>query len=391
MDGGNGPTALYGVLRLGPSLPVATSTSERSWGTGGPANPARDRRQSISDRGVVASHAGPGLSAGEEAEMQEPKSVVVGMATFRRPELLGALLPQVLEQIEHTAATAGLPSQYRVVVVDNDPEQSARDAAESVGDSRIRYVPEPRPGISNARNRLLDEAHDADVLVLLDDDEIPHAGWLVHLLSTYLEHDADAVSGPVHAVFEGGEDAWVAASEYYLGQRREGVRTGTVLRRAATNNLLLDMAHVRQLGLRFDERFGLTGGEDSLFTGQLTAGGGRIIYCAEAVVDDLVPRARNTRSFNLARRRAQAATHVRVEQNLADSRRNRAANAARWVVIGSGQLVKGVVLAVAGRVTGNLHRRAQGESRVASGLGVLGGCVGVVSAPYARARTGLRR
>ncbi|MDN5893660.1 MAG: glycosyltransferase [Nocardioides sp.] len=260
-----------------------------------------------------------------------------------------------------------------------------------MGDPRISYSPEPRPGISAARNRLLDEAHDADVLVLLDDDETPHAGWLVRMLSTYLEHDADAVCGPVHAVFEGEEDPWVAAGGYYLGQRREGVRTGTVLQRAATNNLLLDMARVRGLGLRFDERFGLTGGEDSLFTGQLTAAGGRIVFCAEAVVDDLVPRARNTRAFNLARRRAQAATHVRVEQNLAVSPRARAANGARWIVIGSGQLVKCTGLAILGRVTGDLRRRAQGESRVASGIGVLGGCVGIVSAPYARQRRGRRR
>lgn len=318
--------------------------------------------------------------------MRTPLDVVVGMATFRRPDLLAALLPRLLAQIEHAAQTANLPAQYRVVVVDNDPDESARATAESLGDPRLYYAAEPRPGISSARNRLLDEAQDADVLVLLDDDETPHPGWLVHLLSTYLEHGADAVSGPVHAVFEGGEDPWVAAGGYYLGQRRDGVPTGTGLRRAATNNLLLDMGRVRALGLRFDERFGLTGGEDSLFTGQLTAAGGRIVLCAEAVVDDLVPLARNTRRFNLARRRAQAATHVRVDQVLATSRRARVRNGVRWLVIGAGQLVKGAALAVLGRVTGRLRRRAQGESRVASGLGVLGGCVGIVSAPYARQR-----
>lgn len=322
--------------------------------------------------------------------MRSPTSVVVGMATFRRPDLLAALLPKILEQIDDAVQAAGIPSEYRVVVVDNDPAESARTVVDSADDARITYASEPRPGISSARNRLLDEAEGADVLVLLDDDETPHPGWLVSMMSAYLEHDADAVCGPVHAVFEGGEDPWVAAGGYYLGQRREGLRTGTVLRRAATNNLLLDMAVVRRLGLRFDERFGLTGGEDSLFTGQLTAAGGRIVFCAEAVVDDLVPAARNTRTFNLARRRAQAATHVRVEQNLADSRRARAANGARWLVIGSGQLVKGTALALVGRFTGNLRRRAQGESRVASGLGVLGGCVGIVSTPYARSRRGQR-
>lgn len=319
-----------------------------------------------------------------------PQDVVVGMATFRRPELLAALLPAVLAQIEDAGAIAGLPVQHRVVVVDNDPQESAREVVDSVGDPRITYAPEPRPGISSARNRLLDEARDVDVLVLLDDDETPHPGWLASMLGTYIAEEADAVCGPVHAVFEGEEDPWVAAGEYYLGQRREGLRTGAVLRRAATNNLLLDMAVVRRLGLRFDERFGLTGGEDSLFTGQLTAAGGRIVFCAEAVVDDLVPASRNTRAFQLARRKAQAATHVRVEQELAGSRPGRLANGARWLVIGGGQVVKGAVLAASGRATGDLRRRAQGESRVASGLGALGGCVGVVSSPYARARKDAR-
>lgn len=318
--------------------------------------------------------------------MREPQNIVVGLATFRRPELLAGLLPRLLEQIEQAAAALPERTELGIVVVDNDPAGSAREVVEAAGDPRVRYALESVPGISSARNRVLDEAHDADVLVFLDDDETPHPGWLAHLLRTHREHDADAVSGPVHAVFEGGADPWVAAGEYYLGQRREGFPTGTVLRRAATNNLLLDMAAVRRAGLRFDERFGMSGGEDSLFTGQLTAAGGRIVLCAEAVVDDLVPRERNTRSFNLARRRAQAATHVRVDQELASSRGERARNAARWLVTGSGQLAKGGVLAVLGRATGDLRLRAQGESRVASGLGVLGGCVGVVSSPYARTR-----
>lgn len=318
--------------------------------------------------------------------MRTPQNVVVGMATFRRPELLAALLPTILEQIEDAASAAGLPTQYRVVVVDNDPEESARDAAESAGDTRIHYALEPRAGISSARNRLLDEAQDADVLVLIDDDETPRPGWLRLMLRTYLEYDADAVRGPVHSVFEGGEDPWVAASGYFLGTRHDGMPTGSSLRRAATGNILLDMGTVRALELRFDERFGLTGGEDSLFTGQLTAAGGRIVHCAEAIVDERVPRGRNTRSFILARRRAQSATHVRVEQDLAGSRRERVRVWLRWGVIGAGQVAKGAVLALSGRIAGNLRWRTQGESRVVSGLGVLGGCVGIVSAPYARER-----
>ena len=311
---------------------------------------------------------------------------MVGLATYRRPGLLAGLLPRLLEQIDAAAEDLGGSARLSIVVVDNDAEGSARAVVDGVGDERIRYVIESSPGISSARNRVLDEAAGADVLVFLDDDETPHENWLVHLLRTHRERDADAVCGPVHAVFEGGEDPWVAAGGYYLGQRREGMRTGELLGRAATNNLLLDLAEVRRLGLRFDARFGLTGGEDSLFTGQLTAAGGKIVLCAEAVVDDLVPRERNQRGFNLARVRAQAGTHVRVDRELARTRGERLRGTGQWAVIGSGQVLKGGVLALSGRTAGDLRRRAQGELRVARGLGVLGGCLGVLASPYSRAR-----
>lgn len=316
--------------------------------------------------------------------MRRQDTIVVGLATFRRPDLLAELLPRLLEQIDTAAEDLAGRARLSIVVVDNDAEGSAQSVVDGACDARIRYVIEPSPGISSARNRVLDEAADADVLVFLDDDETPHEQWLVHLLRTHREHDADAVCGPVHAVFDGGEDPWIAAGGYYLGQRRDGLPTGTVLSRAATNNLLLDMAAVRRRGLRFDRRFGASGGEDSLFTGQLTASGGTLVLCAEAVVDDLVPRERNRRSVNLARVRAQAGTHVRVEQELARTRGERLRGTGRWAVVGSGQVLKGGVLALSGRATGDLRRRAQGELRVARGLGALGGCLGAVASPYAR-------
>lgn len=318
--------------------------------------------------------------------MRSVESVAIGMATFRRPELLAALLPRVIDQIEQAAMVLDPAPRFRVIVVDNDPDASGRDAAAALDDPRITYVVESRPGISSARNRLLDEAAGSDVLILLDDDETPHDGWLVHHLSTFCELAADAVCGPVHAVFEGREDPWIAASGYYLGQRRTGVRTGTVIRRAATNNLLLDMTRVRELGLRFDPRFGLTGGEDSLFTGQLTAAGGRIVVCAEAVVDDLVPAARNTRRFNLSRRFSQASSHVRVDRELAGSLHGSLGVTTRWAVIGAGQILKGLILAGFGRATRDLGRLSPGESRVASGLGVLAGCLGIRPTSYGRPR-----
>lgn len=315
---------------------------------------------------------------------REPQSIVVGMATFRRPELLTSLLPRILDQIEHLRQEWDQPLQAGVVVVDNDPSGSARETVLAIGDDRIHYAIETEPGISSARNRVLREAGSADLLVLLDDDETPHEGWLLHLVTAHRAHRADAVSGPVRAVFDEPEDAWVAASGTYLEPLRTGTPTGTALRRAATNNLLLDLRTVRAMGLRFDPRFGLTGGEDSLFTGQLTAAGGRLVWCAEALVDDIVPAARNTRRFQLHRRFAQAATTVRVEKMLAEGAGARARLGARWLAIGGALVLKGAAQTLVGRLTGSLPRTASGESRVASGLGVLAGSMGLSAEPYSR-------
>ncbi|MDG5711871.1 hypothetical protein N0Z45_19695, partial [Acinetobacter baumannii] len=80
-----------------------------------------------------------------------------------------------------------------------------------------------------------------------------------------------------------------------------------------TTNLLLSGPVVRRLGLRFDERFGLSGGEDSLFTRALTGAGQRIVWCAEASVLEDVPADRATRSWVCRRALSSGNTAARVE------------------------------------------------------------------------------
>src|SRR3954469_16278179 len=85
----------------------------------------------------------PFIDAAEVA-MSGAKSVVVAVLTYRRTDRLAGLLPQLVQQ----AAAVGAA----VLVVDNDPEASARPVAAG---SPVRYVHEPRPGIAAARNRAL--------------------------------------------------------------------------------------------------------------------------------------------------------------------------------------------------------------------------------------------
>ncbi len=266
-----------------------------------------------------------------------PAGLTVAIPTYRRPGAVARALRAVLAEAGACREDgAGPGGPVEVLVIDNDPDGSAREAvataaggALGAGSARdagtgpgaaggpgaaVRYVVEPAPGVSAVRNRALDETAGRALLVFIDDDEEPEAGWLRRLLSTRRDTGAAAVAGLVVPDYEAEPGPWLRAGGFF---DRQSWPTGTRRPVAATNNLLLDLGAVRAAGLRFDEAFGATGGEDALFTRSLVAAGGVIVWCDEARVRDRVPAARLERAWVLRRRRSHAATAVRVELALA--------------------------------------------------------------------------
>jgi succinoglycan biosynthesis protein ExoM len=74
------------------------------------------------------------------------------VATFKRPEMLAILLRSLSRQ-----KLEGI--QMKIIVVDNDRGQSARDIVESFSreaGGEVVYDVEPTQGISYSRNRALD-------------------------------------------------------------------------------------------------------------------------------------------------------------------------------------------------------------------------------------------
>lgn len=314
--------------------------------------------------------------------------LVVAVLTYRRPERIAALVPLLVAQAgELTRRADGVEAS--VLVVDNDPAGTgAAGVAEAAnrpgaGAGRpVTVVVEPEPGISAARNRALRESADQDLLVFVDDDEVPDAGWLSALWTTYRATGAAAVAGPVTSRYAVEPDPWVVAGGFYDRAHRNGLRTGDPVRSAATNNLLLDLRVVRRAGLAFDPALGLSGGEDTLFTSALTAAGGRIVWCAEAVVSDVVPADRLTRPYLLARTAGLANASARVALLLAPGRGRRAALRARTLCAG---LVRGVLGAVqVATARGDVGRDARGRRSLARSRGELLAVSGRVLLPYAR-------
>ena len=304
---------------------------------------------------------------------------VVAVLTYRRT----ALLPDLLTALVAQAGT--IEPRATVVIVDNDPDASAGPVVSAWAQHGVRYVHEPRPGISAARNRALDEAGEANVLVFIDDDEIPSPGWLAHLVGAWRAWGCAAVAGPVPPRFPGPVDPWVLGSGVFdRPERADGVR----LPGAGAGNLLLDLPTVRALGLRFDEGLGLVGGEDTLFTHQLIRLGGEIRWCAAAEAVELIPADRLTRPWARQRSFRSASSWSRAELTVAGS------TVARWrlrlTVAGKAAMrtAQGVVALAGAVVTRNPAARGRAVCQIASYAGLLAGAFGYVRAEYARPSTG---
>jgi hypothetical protein len=183
--------------------------------------------------------------------------------------------------------------------------------------------------------------------------------------------------------FDGALDPWLAAGGFFLRRR---LRTGSVTDVAATNNLLLDLGRVRDAGLRFDPAFGLSGGEDTLFSRQLAAAGGAMVWCDEALVTDRVPRDRMTRSWVLRRAFSSGNSRTRVELALAPSAAARARARLRGLLWSAPRLAGGLARWLLGVLSGSTVHRARGLRTAARGAGMLAGVAGHVYREYVRPR-----
>lgn len=247
------------------------------------------------------------------AEAEAPRvQVSIVIPTFRREHLLPRLL-------ERCAGQGGLgPRAIEIVVVDNTPEGTAGrlvGRAAAVSPVAVRYVHEPRPGISHARNRGVAEAR-GELIAFIDDDELPAPEWLENLLRTQRTYRADVVLGPVRPVFDRAPGRLLAVCRRFFSQTSEAptgtpvspnhplrLRSGDACYRPmASNNALLVRSRCLDGGEPFDPSLGLTGGEDTLFFARLQRDGRRIVWCREALVVERIPAERLTVRFMLKRK-----------------------------------------------------------------------------------------
>lgn len=303
------------------------------------------------------------------ASSNTKQSLAIAVLTFRRQDELAALIPLLLDQADAVAQNV----DAYVLVVDNDPGRSAEPVIANYGDDRVVYAHEPEPGIATARNRALATAHDTDLLVFIDDDEIPAADWLKNLLGTYAKYESVGVVGNVLREYEVAPDPWILAGRYF---DRDPIETGVRVHAAGTGNLLLDLNQVRRYDVWFDPIFGLSGGSDTLFTSQLVRAGGELVWCADAPVYEQIPASRLTRKWVVTRAFRIGNGGSRTALALTTSVPERTVTRFKEAGAGIARIGGGGLKYVIGKVTRNMELDARGTRTFVRGAGRLTGAFG---------------
>ncbi len=212
--------------------------------------------------------------------------ISICICTFKRAALLDGLLDALTLQQTGTL-------QIEVIVVDNDPQGSARPVLQK-WHNQLPYplysLAETTPNIAVARNAAVGKAQGTWVL-FIDDDEMPDANWILSMIHTQKTYDADAVFGPVLPRYTDTTPSWIIKGNFFYRRR---FQTGTIIttQDARTGNVLIRRACLKNIHGPFDTNFGRTGAEDTMLFRDMIAQGATLIWCDEATVTEEVPSSR---------------------------------------------------------------------------------------------------
>ena len=250
----------------------------------------------------------PLLNASRKVRLRSkaPKLSVV-VCTYNRYDLL----PDALTSLRAQDCEEGF---LEIIVVDNSPDQFAAAAfgQQYHDDAVIRYLTEPMPGLSNARNVGTGAAR-ANIVAFIDDDAIAAPDWARQIVDAFGEFATR--SGGMRPGLIGGRVAprWVRPKPDWLPDSQLGclsiVDWGEALRElkpsewVAGCNLAFDKELLISLG-GFSLALGRKGGGLALLSNEeielmdkVRASGRACVYAPRASVEHVIDPARLTRGW----------------------------------------------------------------------------------------------
>lgn len=232
-------------------------------------------------------------------------TLTVAFCTYKRADRL--------ENLVATLRVQSCPVPFEILAVNNNSPDDTLEVLsilQQQSGAPLRVVTETAPGIVPARNRALAEALDRDILVFIDDDELPQPGLLDAAYDAIVSEGAECVGGRVDMDFSTiGRPAWLGNELLgFLAAVDHGPDAFWIKDASTpiwTANIAYDMRLFRNdSALRFDVRYNregadIGGGEDAIMLRTLLERGTRIRYRPDMGVLHAVEPWRLTRGYFL--------------------------------------------------------------------------------------------
>jgi glucosyl-dolichyl phosphate glucuronosyltransferase len=217
---------------------------------------------------------------------------------------------EVERAVRSLLAQHGVQSTLEVIVVDNgSSDECARTiSALPLSPIQVRYLREPRLGLSYARNAGIDHAR-GSIVAFLDDDAEADSGWVVHLLNVFrADNTVGAAGGRTVVRWPAERPLWISSTvEGYYGLCDYGA-SRRVLRfpeypfgsnMAFRRSVLNELGGFRvDLGARGNN---LMAGEETDLFERLHSRGVAVVYDPFALVHHWVSPDRVSRRWSLRR------------------------------------------------------------------------------------------
>ena len=218
------------------------------------------------------------------------QTLTVAFCTYKRADRLDKLVAAVRAQ--------SCPVPFEILAVNNNSPDNTLDVLARLQrepGAPLRIVTETTPGIVPARNRALIETLRHDILVFIDDDELPQGGWLASAYDAIANEQADCAGGRVQVSFAPlARPAWLKDDLLgFLAEVDHG-HSAFWIQSAETPIWTANIAYAMRIfrdnpTLRFDDRYNRSGpdvggGEDAIMFRSLLAMGARIRYRPDMAV-----------------------------------------------------------------------------------------------------------
>jgi len=234
----------------------------------------------------------------------QPMSISVIVCTFNRSRLL----EKAIESIAQSKVPD--PIAWEIVVVDNNSTDNTREVVEECAKRhqiKIRYLFEPKQGLSIARNFAIRECESV-ALAFTDDDVLVEPEWLWNLTACLQSGEWAGISGRVVPTWGRPIPRWLSTSDIFvrgvLVALDLGSETVTMTQAPIGANMAYRREAFEKHGLfRTDlGRMGvsLTACEDTEFGQRLLRCGEKLRYEPSAVVYHPVPADRLRKGYLLA-------------------------------------------------------------------------------------------